>query len=346
MTVSVIISVYNAEDDLDTGISSVLNSSFRDIELILVDDGSTDGSAGVCRAAAERDDRVRFIKLERNMGQGAARNVGLSAATGDFIMFCDADDWIEQNAVERLLSAAENGCDIVICGYNIDVADKKGNVVSRAVQASPAVMTTRAEMLSHFVELKYTYLLDAACNKLYRTAFLREHALKMPEGEIYEDTQFALDAIMNTDRVTVIPDLLYHYNQRDGSTTKRFKKDMLKYLKIRHASILRYLGEDGLKDRSLSGFAAMFYIMSVFSYFADLFLKGSSYKKAEIKSLIAAEQAEDGFSAAIREAVAANRGGRVTLAVARRKSVFLSYMYSKAVCFIKYKARLLFLKLK
>ena len=114
-SVSVIVPVYKAESFLSNCINSILNQTYRDLEVILVDDGSPDFSGQICEEYAEKDDRVKVIH-QKNAGAAAARNCGLKAAAGKYIAFVDSDDWIDRDMYEKMVEAAEiQNCDLVVC---------------------------------------------------------------------------------------------------------------------------------------------------------------------------------------------------------------------------------------
>lgn len=114
--VSVIVPVYNAEHFIEKCIHSILNQSYKNIELILVNDGSTDNSVKICDSFAKIDNRIKLIH-QANSGPSVARNNGIYNAKGKYIQFIDADDYIEENMIETLVNEMEKGLDIVICGY-------------------------------------------------------------------------------------------------------------------------------------------------------------------------------------------------------------------------------------
>ena len=117
--VSVIVPIYNAEMYIDKCIQSIINQTLRDIEIILVDDGSTDRSFEISNKYAKKDERIKIIK-QKNKGVGAARNYGVSIATGKFITFIDSDDFVEIDMLEILYNAAiNNNCDIIFSGIKI-----------------------------------------------------------------------------------------------------------------------------------------------------------------------------------------------------------------------------------
>ena len=117
MLISVIMPIYNAQDRLEKSLESILNQSYRDIELILINDGSRDSSLEICRAYKARDERIVLLDIP-NSGPGAARNKGLSRAGGEYIVFVDADDHIKEDFFERLVGLLqEKRYDIVVCNH-------------------------------------------------------------------------------------------------------------------------------------------------------------------------------------------------------------------------------------
>lgn len=125
LKVSVIIPVYNVEAYLRQCLDSVVNQTLREIEIICVDDGSTDKSAAILKEYAAKDGRIKVL-TQSNTGAGAARNAGIARATGEWITFCDADDWIEPDAIEKMVAAAQReDADCVCCGMIRDNVDGK-----------------------------------------------------------------------------------------------------------------------------------------------------------------------------------------------------------------------------
>ena len=126
--VSIIVPVYNVEKYLDKCIESIVNQTYRNIEIILVDDGSPDKCPEICNEWAKKDDRIKVIHKE-NGGLSSARNAALEIAQGDYITFVDSDDWIENDMIQSMLTcAAKNDADIVCCGFYFDNVDTTGPV--------------------------------------------------------------------------------------------------------------------------------------------------------------------------------------------------------------------------
>lgn len=126
--VSIIVPVYNVEKYLDKCIESIVNQTYRNIEIILVDDGSPDKCPEICNEWAKKDDRIKVIHKE-NGGLSSARNAALEIAQGDYITFVDSDDWIENDMIQSMLTcAAKNDADIVCCGFYFDNVDTTGHL--------------------------------------------------------------------------------------------------------------------------------------------------------------------------------------------------------------------------
>ena len=215
-TISVIVPIYKVEKYLARCVDSLLAQTWRDIEIILVDDGSPDNSGAICDEFAKKDPRVKVIHKE-NGGLSSARNSGLSAASGDYIGFVDSDDYVLPQMYEKLyLSLTENNADISICNYSY-VSEENGEII-------PMVSPVKTEVLSR--EEAYSYLdvaMDGysyyvtAWNKLYKKE-LFEGCL-FAEGKLHEDEFFVHHVFAKCNKISVIDDKLYMYMQRNGSIT-------------------------------------------------------------------------------------------------------------------------------
>ena len=207
--ISIVTPVYNVEKFLPQCIDSILAQTFTDWELILVDDGSTDGSAGICDSYAAKDSRIRVVHKE-NSGQADSRNLGMSMARADLLGFVDSDDWIDPGMYEVLYGAlTENGADISICGHYTSYADRE----RKSCESGGTVALTGAEALSHIIDddVIKSYLWD----KLFRKEVITE---QLPKSYYYEDYSTLFKWFTNVDKVVLCQIPLYHYRQRAGST--------------------------------------------------------------------------------------------------------------------------------
>ena len=140
--ISIIVPVYNVEDYIDKCLRSIVNQTYKDIEIILINDGSTDSSGDICLKWQEADNRIIYIK-KKNEGQGAARNLGVKIAKGDYLTFVDADDWIEENAIACLYeSEKKSNADIVIADFSLIFKDLSGNLQPKSI-----TLPTESEVL-------------------------------------------------------------------------------------------------------------------------------------------------------------------------------------------------------
>lgn len=219
--ISIIIPVYNVEGYLHQCIDSIINQTYNNLEILLINDGSTDSSLDICNEYASKDDRI-IVLNKKNGGQSSARNMGLDIATGDFIGFVDSDDWVEPNMYETLLKGAkENEADIVACGvYNCDF--KKG---TRVPTVEGGGIVTYDNFYSYcdnlFVPCKFEIRFEI-WNKIFKKEILE--VVRFKEGQIYEEIFFMRNVLERTSKLVCIAIPLYDYRLcRPGSTVSSFK---------------------------------------------------------------------------------------------------------------------------
>lgn len=216
--VSIIIPVYNAEQVLGRCVDSVLAQEFKDFELLLMDDGSTDGTAAICDAYAERDGRVRVIHKE-NSGVSDTRNQALRLAGGEYLQFLDADDWITPEATRLFVRAAEeSGAELVVSDFYRVVknwSSHKGSIEEEGV-------LTREQFADWMAKSPADYYYGVLWNKLYRRALVERHQLRMdPELRWCEDFIFNLEYILHTKHICILRVPLYYYVKTEGSLVQR-----------------------------------------------------------------------------------------------------------------------------
>ena len=213
--ISIIIPVYNTEKYLEKCIKSVLNQSIKNIEVILIDDGSTDGSGIICDKYAKIDNRIIVIHQE-NKGVSTARNAGIQKSTGEYIGFVDADDYIESNMFEILCNNINNcNSDIVICNYNLI---KKNKVQGKNFRNIKEIIT-REKFLYNMANNTFNGFL---WNKLYKKSIILKNNLKLDEKISYcEDFVFNVEYSQFVNKASVVNYRLYNYVQRKESVVNR-----------------------------------------------------------------------------------------------------------------------------
>lgn len=211
--VSVIVPVYNVREYLERCVDSIINQSVKEIEIILVDDGSTDGSGDLCETLAKKDHRIKVIHQE-NQGLGPARNSGLDVAKGQYVSFIDSDDWIELNTYEILLDIiGKNECQIVTCGRKI--VDDNGCVTKVYCNDSEKILFNE-EIIEH-----YLLQLDmnmSACDKLFYRRLFSD--IRFPENYVSEDYVPIYNALKKVNKIVLSGKPLYNYYYRSGSLSR------------------------------------------------------------------------------------------------------------------------------
>lgn len=223
-TISVIVPVYNVELYLENCINSIINQTYKNLEIILVDDGSPDRCGQICDDFAQKDSRIKVIHKE-NGGVSAARNEGLNVATGDYVCFFDADDYIENDMLENMLSSIEDN-DVCVCGYNVDFYNDFDEL-----ESTKTVIPPYAHISNQLSQSEYEFILGICgylWNKLYKREFLQKLNFKFEEDvSLYEDLSFNANVICSGASVCFIQYAGYHYIQRKRETlgTKYYAND-------------------------------------------------------------------------------------------------------------------------
>lgn len=210
--ISVIVTAYNIADYIERGVGSVCAQTYRNLEIIVVDDGSTDGTGALCDRLAAGDSRVRIIHKE-NGGPAEARNRGIAIAGGSYIGFVDGDDWIDSDMYEKMLGALkEQNADIAICRYR-----QVHKTHTEDASVDRAVLFEGQEALQYYVQETKEYAIqNAAWNKLYKKEILTD--ITFPAGKWYEDIMFATMALARAECCIYLDTACYNYIiDREGS---------------------------------------------------------------------------------------------------------------------------------
>jgi CDP-glycerol glycerophosphotransferase len=230
--VSVVVPIYNVEAYLRECLDSLAAQAVRDLEVVMVDDGSTDGSAAIAAGHAERDPRLRLVR-QANQGLGHARNTGVQAATGEFLAFLDSDDKLPPDALELLLGALDSsGSDFAT-----------GNIhrfTSARTWPAPFLRNAfrRRRRQTHVSRFRWLLSDRMAQNKLWRRSFWDRHELRFPEGVLHEDIPVVVPAHFQAHSVDVISQPVYLYRMReDGERSITQRRTELRTLRDRFAAV-------------------------------------------------------------------------------------------------------------
>ena len=215
LKVSVIVPIYNVESYLEECCDSILSQSFDDIEVILVNDGSTDRSCEIAMRYAKEDSRVVLVN-QRNGGLSSARNAGLNVAKGDYVLFVDSDDWIEKNCIQKLYKNIQEYDSDVSCSL-AQYVSSKGTI--RRGRNSFDVNCIEGDMILPNALLLKTFP-TSACGKLYRRSFLCENVLLFKEGIVNEDTLFSIQIACLATKISFVDKVLFDIREREGSISR------------------------------------------------------------------------------------------------------------------------------
>ncbi|MET7798242.1 bifunctional glycosyltransferase/CDP-glycerol:glycerophosphate glycerophosphotransferase [Streptomyces decoyicus] len=255
--VSVVVIVYNDADRLPTAVQSVLDQTLRDVEVVIVDDCSTDRSFEVAQQlAAGHPGRVRAFQLPENSGAGGEpRNVGIQHTQGRYVMFLDSDDVLELNACRNMLEAAEETGSDIVSGLTVRLHKDTRNQ-KRDEWYAWLYSTTRT--LESVTELPDLFVWDTLCtNKCYRREFLVENNLLFPKGMFYEDLVFIAEAYLAAQRITLIPNQVYFWHVHEQAavksvTNRRHEMSNFSHRLEIHRRIDAMLAERGLAEMKLA----------------------------------------------------------------------------------------------
>ena len=235
--VSVIAAVYNTSKYLRACIDSILDQSYGDIELILVDDGSTDTSSDICREYEKKDSRVRYIRKE-NAGLGMARNTGIEAARGEYLFFVDSDDTVERELVGHAVACAD-ATGACVCSYGFNTVDEDGRVISSFAPRVEKDIFSGEEILAEYVPAmlgpdirsrdKSILIAPSAWSIIYRRELVdRANFRFVSEREIIsEDVYSHLALGRYVKKAAIIREPLYNYRVTEGSLTHAYRSDRL-----------------------------------------------------------------------------------------------------------------------
>lgn len=223
--VSVIIPVYNVRPYLIEALDSTLSQTYKNLEIIIIDDGSTDGSRAICDAYAEKDDRVVVIHQE-NKGLSAARNMGLDRMTGDLVAFLDPDDAYDPSFIEETVAAMmRTDADLIVCRFTVHrttgtLHDHRSMRVFPSIEAG---LLDRESALRALVDGRINF---GTWNKLYKRDLW--NGIRFPDGHVYEDINAIIDVCSQSHTVCVIDQPLYWHRIRPGSITRTCSQDNIR----------------------------------------------------------------------------------------------------------------------
>lgn len=285
--ISFIVPVYNAEKYLEQCIDSILNQSYDRIELILINDGSTDRSGEICDAYGQKDDRVKVIHQD-NAGPSVARNRGIEAATGEYIQFVDSDDHIASHMTETLMKTMSDEVQLVICGYELITKEEDRVISSKNFSFYKPGNYAKEDFLEHFGEIYQDYYIHYNWNKLYIAELIQKNGIRFNQDVIRgEDLLFNLQYLDHCKKIAIISDFLYYYtNSNDGSITSTFRTNLFENQQLLLESTREFLRRNGAYTGPNKDSIEKFYTVRIGACFSNLFHPNSTLSRKETKKHI------------------------------------------------------------
>lgn len=223
IAISIIIPVFNTEKYIARCLDSIINQSLKSLEIILIDDLSTDNSAAIIAEYVKKYDFIQYLKMKSKGSAGGARNLGLEKVSGEYIGFVDSDDWVDTMLFEKMLNAAKkHDADIAMCGVisefeNSHESVKRHEFIFENVIEGKAAFGLLTRVLNQDIVIS-----PVVCNKIYRTKFIKDNHYSFLMNNYNDDDVFNFICLLQANKVAIVPNTYYHYYQRPDSIMHRF----------------------------------------------------------------------------------------------------------------------------
>lgn len=266
--ISIIVPMYNSEKHIGKCIESITSQTLTDCEIILVNDGSTDRTAEICREYAKGDSRIKYIEKE-NGGAGSARNMGIEAASGEYLAFPDADDSFEPEMYRELYELAESGgYDMVFSGVNYYKQGENGEAqYSRTDNIKAVSFNTSRECRENImIFFPTTTIFDVPWNKLYRRSVASENNVRFPDLRRCQDAMFNLDFFNSINSAASVDKAYYNYLENTAADVQRkFPKDYINVMVTYYPHLIDRLKEWGVYDGDIRVHYDTTFVLSIYS---------------------------------------------------------------------------------
>ena len=243
--VSIIIPAYNVEKYLETCLESIKIQTYKNLEVIVIDDGSTDNTGMVCKKFEDNDERFRIIHT-KNGGVSKARNLGLSEANGDYIVFVDSDDYINYRCIERLVCIIEkSNADIAVCDFYRIYSTNQSLMLKEEIEKDYKIIKDDDKFFMLYNEFKPRIVVPWC--KIYKKEIL--NGIIYPEGKVHEDAAVIANILLNAQTIATFDEKLFFYLKRKESITQKLTRDRLaelENLKERHPFFIKNLKNEKL----------------------------------------------------------------------------------------------------
>ena len=329
--VSIIVPIYNSSKYLERCLNSILNQTYKEIEVILINDGSIDSSEQICQNYCKKDNRVKYF-YQKNSGASMARNNGIDKANGEYIMFVDSDDSIDEKMVGTLIHEMEcNKVDFVISGMKVIYSN--GNEISYSNETIPKV--TSQNIPSIIVNLCINERINGPVAKLYKRDILIKNNVKMPLNiHLNEDLYFNINYVRNIKSLSIDSNAYYNYYNNENSVTGRYYSNRYDMMNFVHNNLISYFENTNVTKSELN-MIYYIYVKNVYSAFLNLFHNDCTLnKKRKIKEIDKIINSGE-FSQKIALAYRPGLKYKILLGILKLKNKSLIYYFVKIIYFIR-----------
>ncbi|MGO4961219.1 glycosyltransferase family 2 protein [Jeotgalibaca porci] len=261
--ISVIIPCYNLEDKIEKCLKSIQRQTHQNIEIIIVDDGSTDNSVAIIKTLANNDARIKLL-IQENNGPSSARNKGIRYANGDYIMFVDGDDYISDDYISNIVDNLHEQCDMIIAGFRYVYDDGTENII----EGIDFDCSKEEYIKKFYIESIKRRLIFGPCNKLYKKSILDKNNICFNEDlEIREDGLFVMHYLEHVDNLSGITDSGYYYIQNEFNTSliSKFHQNEKDINEMYFNKLVDFIGEERLEYDAINTIYPMYLNMDISS---------------------------------------------------------------------------------
>lgn len=354
MKVSVIIPAYRCALTVGATVKSIIEQTFSDWELLIIDDGSDDDTPRVLAELAAMDERITLHTI-KNGGPARARNVGMELAKGEYIYFMDSDDLALPEMLLKLVTTADTyQLEVVCCGYRMEQlregksATEADAVINTTTFSHPTFFTsTAAEFREHLISVMEAHLLYTVWNKLYRTSFLRSHGFIVPDFFNGEDRLFNLKMLTSITHFGVLEEAYYRYFVRPKSLAGRYIEKRFESAVFSHRTLLETCVEMGIIDNESTALVCVEFMKAVLACFTQLHQASCKLTYDEKLKIVQNILDNPEVKLALIEAEPQTVGvTRIANRLCQNGSAFRVYNLARVIAFTQAHMHSLFLKVK
>lgn len=285
--ISVIIPVFNNENTIEKCINSYLNQSYKNIEIIIIDDGSKKENAKLYDQISSIHDNVQVYHY-KNEGVSAARNHGVGVAKGEYIFFADSDDYADSNMFAEFIQMKEKyNNELIIAGYYFDIVTKSGSIKYVKQSVDSRLICGKENVKCSLVNLWDSSMMYNTWNKLFETNIIKKNNICFQKGKFFnEDREFVREYVNYIDKIYVTDKAFYHYvRERGESVTSKYRYEMLEIRKEELKRLIDYFTKNGIYDSIAKEYVAREHFDRIVGTIESIFHEKNMNKSEKIKEI-------------------------------------------------------------